>query len=84
MLCCSCFNDHPFKTLCGPFVHDTLEDVQYQQVSSFLSCYYCQKTSDETVANMEKLHSEALAAKEAEMSARINQAVVCARVARFV
>lgn len=27
---------------------------------------------------MEKLHSEALAAKEEEMSARINKAVVCA------
>lgn len=33
---------------------------------------------------MEKLHSEALAAKEAEMSARINQAVVCARITHFV
>lgn len=42
--------------------------------------YYCQKSSEETVANMEKLHSEALAAKEAEISARVNKAVVCARV----
>lgn len=31
------------------------------------------------MANMEKLHSEALAAKEEEMSARINKAVVCAK-----
>lgn len=30
------------------------------------------------MANMEKLHSEALAAKEEELSARINKAVVCA------
>lgn len=29
---------------------------------------------------MEKLHSEALAAKETEISARINKAVVCAKV----
>ena len=28
---------------------------------------------------MEKLHKEALAAKEEEMSARINKAVVCAK-----
>lgn len=42
--------------------------------------YYCQKSSEETVANMEKLHSEALAAKEAEISARINKAVVRAKV----
>lgn len=27
LLCCSCFYDHPFKTPCGPFIHDTLEDV---------------------------------------------------------
>ncbi|XP_051233199.1 golgin subfamily A member 4 isoform X2 [Dicentrarchus labrax] len=33
------------------------------------------KSSEETVANMEKLHSEALAAKEEEISARINKAV---------
>lgn len=29
------------------------------------------------MANMEKRHSEALVAKEEEMSARINKAVVC-------
>lgn len=29
------------------------------------------------MANMEKLHSEALVAKEEEMSARIDKAVVC-------
>lgn len=29
------------------------------------------------MANMEKVHSEALAAKEEEISARINKAVVC-------
>lgn len=46
---------------------------------SLLLYYYCQKSSEETVANMEKLHSEALAAKEAEISARINKAVVCAK-----
>ncbi|XP_075933332.1 golgin subfamily A member 4 isoform X4 [Anarhichas minor] len=33
------------------------------------------KSSEETVANMEKLHSEALAAKEEETSVRINKAV---------
>lgn len=37
-----------------------------------------QKSSEETVANMEKLHSEALAAKEEEIDARISKAVVCA------
>lgn len=30
------------------------------------------------MANMEKLHSEALAAKEEEMNARMDKAVVCA------
>ncbi len=33
------------------------------------------KSSEETVVNMEKLHKEALAAKEEEMCARINKAV---------
>ncbi|XP_074502390.1 golgin subfamily A member 4 isoform X2 [Sebastes fasciatus] len=33
------------------------------------------RSSEETVAKMEKLHNEALAAKEEEMSARINKAV---------
>ncbi|XP_068423239.1 golgin subfamily A member 4 isoform X2 [Clinocottus analis] len=33
------------------------------------------KSSEETIANMEKLHSEALAAKEEEMIVRINKAV---------
>ncbi|KAK1905590.1 hypothetical protein KUDE01_012770, partial [Dissostichus eleginoides] len=33
------------------------------------------KSSEETVANLEQLHREALAAKEEEMSARINKAV---------
>lgn len=36
-----------------------------------------QKSSEETVANMKKLHGEALVAKEEEMSARIDKAVVC-------
>uniref|UniRef100_H2UAM5 Golgin A4 n=1 Tax=Takifugu rubripes TaxID=31033 RepID=H2UAM5_TAKRU len=34
------------------------------------------KSSEETMANMEKVHSEALAAKEEEISARIDKAVV--------
>lgn len=33
---------------------------------------------------MEKLHGEALAAKEEEISARVNKAVVCAKGFSFI
>ncbi|XP_052326752.1 golgin subfamily A member 4-like isoform X2 [Oncorhynchus keta] len=50
-------------------------DAALEEKDQMITVLQTQKSSEEKMAEMDKLHSEALASKEQELSARINQAV---------